>query len=223
MGANLSSGVLTAGWQQALWVLWALTLLPLADKGAWIPLRQPARLNLWCAAIAVVFTLWCIRYSVKPGLALHLMGATILMLMFGPRLAQLALYLVVAAVAATGMAAFDGYPGTALLTGAVPVWVSWMLFRLVERRLPAHIFVFIFGAGFINAALAMAASALATVALHAAAGTYAPGYLTEYYLPYALLLAWGEAFITGMVMALMVVYYPQWVLLFDDARYLARR
>lgn len=186
-------------------------------------MRQPARLNLWCAAIAVIFTLWCIRYSVKPGLMLHLIGATILTLMFGPRLAQLALYLVMAGVAATGIAGVDGYPANALLAGAVPVWVSWLLYRLVERRLPANIFVFIFAGGFLSAALAMAVSALATVALHAAAGTYAAAYLTEYYLPYALLLAWGEAFITGMSMALMVAYYPQWVLLFDDKRYLARR
>lgn len=220
---NLSAGLFTEAWLHVLWGLWALTLLPLAGRAAWLPLRQPARLNLWCAAIAVLFTLWCMRYSVKPGLALHLFGATILTLMFGPRLAQLALYLVVAGVAATGMAGFDAYPASALLTGAVPVWVSYSLFRLVERRLPANIFVFIFVAGFLTAALAMAASAVATVVLHAAAGTYARGYLTEYYLPYALLLAWGEAFITGMVMALMVAYYPQWVLLFDDARYLARR
>lgn len=223
MGTDLSTGLPAAGWQQALWLLWALTLLPLTDRRAWAPLRQAARLNLWCAAIAVVFTLWCIRYSVKPGLALHLMGATILMLMFGPRLAQLALYVVAGGVVATGVATVDAYPGSALLAGTLPVWVSWLLLRLVERRLPANIFVFIFVGGFISAALAMVASALATVVLHAAAGTYARGYLTEYYLPYALLLAWGEAFITGMVMALMVVYYPQWVLLFDDKRYLERR
>ena len=200
-----------------------MTLLPLVARGAWAPLRQPARFNLWCAAITVIFTLWCIRYSVKPGLMLHLIGATILMLMFGPRLAQLALYLVMAGVTVTGIAGIEGYPANALLAGAIPVWVSWLLLRLVERRLPANIFVFIFAGGFLSAALAMAVSAVATVALHAAAGTYAADYLTEYYLPYALLLAWGEAFITGMSMAMMVAYYPQWVLLFDDKRYLARR
>jgi len=203
--------------------LWIVTLLPFLAKSAWTPLRQPARLNLWCAAIAVIFTLWCIRYSVKPGLMLHLIGATILMLMFGPRLAQLALYLVMAGVAATGIAGFEGYPANALLAGALPVWLSWLLLQLIERRLPANIFVFIFVAGFLSAALAMAGSAVATVALHAAAGTYAVAYLTEYYLPYALLLSFGEAFITGMGMALMVAYFPQWVLLFDDKRYLARR
>ncbi len=220
---NPATGVFSATWQQALWGLWIVTLLPFLAKSAWTPLRQPARLNLWCAAIAVIFTLWCIRYSVKPGLMLHLIGATILMLMFGPRLAQLALYLVMAGVAATGIAGFEGYPANALLAGALPVWLSWLLLQLIERRLPANIFVFIFVAGFLSAALAMAGSAVATVALHAAAGTYAVAYLTEYYLPYALLLSFGEAFITGMGMALMVAYFPQWVLLFDDKRYLARR
>jgi uncharacterized membrane protein len=69
----------------------------------------------------------------------------------------------------------------------------------------------------------LAAGAVGAVGGHAAAGTYAVAHLTEYYLPYALLLAWGEAFITGMSMALMVAYYPQWILLFDDKRYLAQR
>jgi len=67
----------------------------------------------------------------------------------------------------------------------------------------------------------LAAGAVGAVGGYAAAGTYAVTYLTDYYLPYALLLAWGGAFITWMSMAFMVVYYPQWVLLFDDKRYLA--
>lgn len=214
---------MSAPWQYALWSAWALSLLPLLRVEAWRPLRQPSRFNLWCAAIAVVFTLWCIRYGVKPGLALHLSGATLLTLMFGPLLAQAALYLVVAAVAVAGMTIFDTYPASALLAGAWPVWISYILFRLAERWLPRNLFVFIFVAGFLGAALAMAASVLANVMLYAAAGTYASGFLTGYYLPYALLLCWGEAFITGMVIAMMVAYYPRWVMLFDDARYLARR
>jgi len=220
---NLTTGLLAPGWLAVLWAAWALTLLPLLSRSAWQPLRQPVRLNLWCAATVVVFTLWCIRTGIRPGLGLHLLGATILTLMFGPRLAQLALYVVVAAAAATGMAGIEAYPANALLNGALPAWLSWALFRLAERHLPANIFVFIFGAGFFTGALVMAASALAAVALHVAAGPYTLAYLTEYYLPYALLLAWGEAFITGMVIALMVAYYPQWVMLFDDKRYLARR
>lgn len=215
--------LLPADWQLMLWGVWVATLLPLLRPAAWQPLREPWRLNLWCAAIAVLFTLWCMRYGMKPGLALHLLGATILTLMFGPKLAQLALYVVAGGVAAAGFTGFESYPLTALVSASLPVLVSWQGLRLVERRLPPNLFVFIFVAGFLGAALAMAISAFATVALLAVTGAYDLRYLADYYLPYALLLSWGEAFITGMVMALMVAYYPKWVLLFDDKRYLARR
>jgi len=38
-----------------------------------------------------------------------------------------------------------------------------------------------------------------------------------------LLLAFGEATLTGMIVTLAVVYKLQWVATFDDARYLGRR
>ncbi|MDP1674815.1 MAG: energy-coupling factor ABC transporter permease [Burkholderiales bacterium] len=220
---NLTAGLLPAQWLAALWALWLLTLLPLLVRSTWRPLRDPSRLNLWCAAIAIVFTLWTIRSGIKPGLGIHLLGATVLMLMFGPRLAQLALYVVTAAAAFAGMGDATAYPANALLAGAIPVWVSYLLLRAVERWLPSQLFVFIFAGGFFAGALAMVASVVTAAGLHALAGSYASAYLAEYYLPYALLLAWGEAFLTGMFIALMVAYYPQWVLMFDDRRYLARR
>jgi uncharacterized membrane protein len=220
---NTPLPLLPSDWQMLLWGLWAATLLPLLRRAAWQPLREAWRLNLWCAAIAVLFTLWSMRYGMKPGIALHLLGATILTLMFGPGLARLALYVVAGGVALAGFSGFESYPLTALVASSVPVQVAWLVYRLVERRLPPNIFVFIFVAGFLGAALAMAASACATAALLAVTGTYELRYLADYYLPYALLLSWGEAFITGMTMALMIAYYPKWVMLFDDKRYLARR
>jgi uncharacterized membrane protein len=33
-------------------------------------------------------------------------------------------------------------------------------------------------------------------------------------------MAWSEAFATGMLITVMVVYKPQWVATFDDRRYL---
>jgi uncharacterized membrane protein len=34
------------------------------------------------------------------------------------------------------------------------------------------------------------------------------------------LLSWPEAFTTGLMLTLLVVYKPQWVSTFDDERYL---
>ena len=52
------------------------------------------------------------------------------------------------------------------------------------------------------------------------AGAYEWEYLSGEYLPYFLLLAFSEAWLSGMVMTLFVVYRPNWVLTFDDSRYL---
>ncbi|MCE3000111.1 MAG: energy-coupling factor ABC transporter permease [Betaproteobacteria bacterium] len=218
-----SAAALAAGDGLLLWLAWAASLLPLCRRAAWAPLREAGRFNLWCAAIAVTFTLWCIRYTLQPGLSLHLLGATVLTLMFGPWLALAALNLVAVAAAVTGISTAAGYPALVLLAGVVPVAVSAGILRAAERWLPPNLFVFIFVAGFFGGALAKAVQALATAALFALYGGVATTGVLDYYLPYALLLAWGEAFMTGMIVALMVAWYPQWISLFDDRRYLARR
>jgi len=220
---NLTGGWLTPAWQTVFWAVWLASLIPAVRGRAWRLLAVPARLNLWLAAITVVVTLWLIRSGIHPGLTLHLLGATVLSLMFGPHLAQLALYLVVALTTVLGMAGFDAYPANALLTGALPVWVSYAVLRSAERWLPPNVFVYIFVAGFLAGGVALAATAFGALGLHTVLGTYSYAYLAGNFLPFALLLAWGEAFITGMLVALMVVYYPGWISSFDDARYLHGR
>jgi uncharacterized membrane protein len=42
-------------------------------------------------------------------------------------------------------------------------------------------------------------------------------------LPFYFLMDWAEAFATGMMVTLMVVYRPEWVATFDDARYLGMK
>jgi uncharacterized membrane protein len=39
-------------------------------------------------------------------------------------------------------------------------------------------------------------------------------------IAYMLLLAWGEAFLTGFLLTMFTVYRPEWVLTFDDDVYL---
>jgi hypothetical protein len=107
-----------------------------------------------------------------------------------------------------------------LLMGAVPVGVSWALFRLIDGKLPNHLFIYVFLNAFFGAALAVAAVGLASTAFAALAGAYPLGYLLDEYLPYYLLMAWAEAFATGMLITVMVVYKPEWVATFDDRRYL---
>jgi uncharacterized membrane protein len=104
---------------------------------------------------------------------------------------------------------------------ALPAAVSWGTFRLLERRLPNHFFVYVLGNGFFGAALSVAAIGLATTALMALAGAYTLDYLFTHYTPYAtLLISWAEAFTTGMAITVMAVYRPAWLETFDDVKYL---
>ena len=53
------------------------------------------------------------------------------------------------------------------------------------------------------------------------AGLYDLDYLLAEYLPYFILLGFSEAWLSGMVMTLFVIYRPEWVPSFDDTRYLS--
>ena len=61
------------------------------------------------------------------------------------------------------------------------------------------------------------------VSVLALADAYAPDYLFGDALSFYFLLSWSEAFTTGLMLAIFVVYKPHWVATFDDRRYLLRK
>jgi uncharacterized membrane protein len=218
---NLLSAHITALW---LWIFWLGSLglaLLMARRAAWPMLLDRANLNIFLGATVAVLGLWLIKAGIKPGLNFHLLGATALTLMFRPLFALLALGLITAAIS-LWQGQYAAFAANWLLMGALPVGVSWAIFRLVDARLPNHLFIYIFLNAFFGAAIAILAVGLASTAFIALSGAYTLDYLLEEYLPYYLLMAWGEAFATGMMVTLMVVWRPEWVATFDDRRYLNR-
>jgi uncharacterized membrane protein len=182
-------------------------------------LKSPANLNVFLGATVALLGLWLINAGIRPGLNFHLLGATALTLMFRPWFALLALALVIAGLTAHN-GQFDAYPANLLLMGVLPVSISWAIYRVVDGRLPNHMFVYIFLNCFFAAGLAIAVVGIGSTLFAAAAGAYKLDYLLDNYLPFYLLMAWAEAFTTGMIMTLLVVYRPEWVATFDDQRYL---
>lgn len=216
---NLVSANIPAAWLSVLWTLAALLGILIARRAGWRMLKDTANLNVFLAASVAVLGLWLIKTGVKPGLNFHLLGATALTLMFRPLFALLAIALITAAVT-LWHGEYAAFPANWLLMGAVPVGVSWVLFRLIDGKLPNHLFIYVFLNAFFGAALAVTAVGLASTAFAALAGAYPLAYLLDEYLPYYLLMAWAEAFATGMLITVMVVYKPEWVATFDDRRYL---
>jgi len=175
--------------------------------------------HVFLGASVLLMFLWTIRGGLAPGLGVHLLGATVLTLMFGWRLALLAMALALAGTAVYGLVGWTTLGVNGLVGTVVPVAVSQALLRLVERHLPAHLFIYIFLCGFLGAGLAMAASVLAEAALLAAVGA-APDLLSVSNLPYLPLLMLPEAFLNGTLVTALVGMRPRWIWTFDDGRYL---
>jgi uncharacterized membrane protein len=219
---NLPDALLPHAWYWLGWGLFVPCFVLVAWRAPWRRLAHPTPLNAWLGTIVCLMLLWQIAAGIQPGLNFHFLGATLFTLMAGPRLALVGLTIVLAAVTAWNGGGWQSFGLNGITMAAVPVALTYALYRLIETRLPNNFFVYVFGAAFAGAAVTVGAVGLATTSLLAGAGTYPSGPLFELYLPYYLLLAWSEALFTGMTMTLFVVYKPEWVTTFDDSRYLRK-
>ena len=220
---NFPDTLLPAQWILASWLVFVPLLGWVLYQAPWHELRKEARLHQLLGACVLLLGIWSIKSGIKPGLDFRLLGATAMTLMFGPRLALFGLTLVLAGVTLAGMSGLASFAANALIMAVVPVLLSHAIYRLTDSKLPNNFFVYIFLNGFFGGGLAAYAAGLATTLLMGASGTYSFDYLLSNYLPYFILLSWSEALLTGMAMSLLVVFRPDWVSTFDDARYIRHK
>lgn len=205
------------------WVIWLACFALSLFRAPWHLLKDAERLNVWLGMVVLLTLMWSMQAGVKPGLSLHLLGATVFTLCFGPALAFIGLCLVLAGVTLNGAAGPMAYALNGLLMAGVGVLVSQALYRLLAGVLPKNFFVFIFVNGFFSAALMVVCVGLVSTVFLAVADAYSWEYLTSEYFPYFMLLGFSEAWLSGMVLTLFVVYRPNWVITFDDSRYLVNK
>lgn len=218
---NLPDTLLGKEWYWAAWVVWLCFFARSFLQAPWSRLKDSTQMNVWLGMVVFLTLIWSLKAGVKPGLAFHLLGATVFTLSFGPHLAFIGLCLVLAGVTLNGAAGGLAYGVNALLVCGVGVAVTQLFHRAVSRYLPAHFFIYIFVNGFLGAALATLGVGFAATLFLSLSGVYAWDYLIGEYFPYFMLLGFAEAWLSGMLMTLFVVYRPSWVVTFDDSRYLA--
>jgi uncharacterized membrane protein len=217
---DLISVAFPPAWQ---WGALAL-LLPLLAwafyTAPWRRFESTETVHVWYGSILAMVLLWSIKGSVGASFTFHLLGASVLALLVGARLALIGVAAVVAMVVVLRDGMWANYAISVLTAGAVPIAVTSVVLKAVERYLPPNIFIYFFGVAFLGSGLAMLGSgsiAAAAIAL----GTREGSAMDESLL-YLVYLAFGEATISGMLMTLLVVYRPSWVATFDDVRYLQR-
>ncbi len=202
------------------WII-ALPLLAWAvAKAPWRRFASSEMVHVWYGTILAVTLLWLLRATVGTHFAFHLLGAAGMAMTCGGPLA------LVGGAVVVGLTTLitDATPANSavvwLIQIALPAGVALATLRAGERMLPPNLFVYLFVAGFLGAALAFGAAGLAGAwILVAGAGDPAEVVYGDY-VPYLLYLAFGEATLTGMLVTLAVVYRPHWVATFDDCRYI---
>lgn len=197
------------------------TVLAALAKAPWRSVASNELAHVWWGAVLIVVLAWLMRPALPGGLNVHFLGATVLTLMFGARLALVAI-----AIAAVGAVLFAGLPAQAwprevVASGLAAIGLSKLVLYITQRYLPKNAFVYIFVAAFAAAWFATFCAAMLDLTLFAPAphAFFEGGVLTVF----ALLLAFGEATLTGMCVAVMVALRPQWLASFDDRIYFARR
>lgn len=172
----------------------------------------------WLAWWALMPLLWGADHHVHMPIVQPLSGACLLTLMAGWPLAVLAMVPVaLITLGMTDMGLADSLSRYVWL-GLAPASLVFGLGAAIRRWLPHHLFVYILGRGFFASVLAMAGAGVLAWALHGApAGTSAEDLMMGRWLS-----AWGDAFLTGMLVAIFVAFRPQWLATYSDRLYLPK-
>jgi len=197
----------------------ALVIVALAVALALRPWRALRGAQLWhplFASLVLMPWLWAAQRFMPGGVAVQLSGACLMVLMLGWPLAVLSLVPIAALGAWLGGIAWPQALDHLAWNGIVTATLALAIGLATRRWLPRHPFVFILGRGFLVTALATVLSG----ALSALVSPLPPGSELGSILLGHWLMAWGEAFATGMLVAIFVAFKPEWLATWSDARYL---
>lgn len=168
------------------------------------------------ASLVILPWLWALPSLQRMPLQLQASGACLVLLMLGWPLAVPVLVAVgVLTWLIAPLSAADALSLTVWL-GLVPATLALLLGAVIRRYVGLHLFVYLLGRAFIGTALVMFASGW----LAQAGGQTLPGVEPGLSLVARWLMAWGDAFVTGMLAAVFVAFKPQWLATYSDRLYL---
>ncbi len=181
----------------------------------WRMLRGPL-LTPALAAVALLPWVWLLPQKMPQGLQVQLSGACLLVLMLGWPLAVLVLAAVATVVWQVGQSPADQVLVQWVWIGLVPATLALGVGAALRRWLPANLFIYTLGRAFMGTALSMFLAGVMLELLSELAAQPP----REQAMVARWLMAWGDAFLTGMAGAIFVAFVPQWLATWSDERYL---
>jgi uncharacterized membrane protein len=198
----------------------ALTLLALGASLWMRPWRMlaagSALLTPMLASVVLLPWLWALPNLHQMPLQLHWSGAPLVTLMLGWPLAVLTLTAIGAITTVISSTSTEAALGLVVWQGLVPATFTLLLGAALRRWVSHHPFVYVLGRGFLGAVLCIFLSSVLAQSL----GHDVPYVSSSLSMIGLWLMAWGDAFITGMLCAIFLAYRPQWLATWSDQMYL---
>ncbi|QWD59574.1 energy-coupling factor ABC transporter permease [Polynucleobacter sp. MWH-UH35A] len=180
------------------------------------------------AAIFLLVIAWNISPSLpgQPagkfyGLIFHFYGASLLTAMFGPAIALSVLF----PVAFLGIFAIQGdYEAASqhyLMVCVLPTIFAYLSIQMIQRFIPKHLFVLILGNGYVAAFMSVILSGTFLLVIRLIAGE-ANQLDLEGWLLGLIIIAFMEGSLSGMLLAILLIFRPQWVSTYNEEAYMGR-
>ncbi len=193
-----------------------LALLPALLFRPWQLLTGGTRLTPLLATLTLVPWLWAMPSLHKMPLQLQGSAACLVVLMLGWPLAVPVLCVVGVMAALISPMSWDTALDLTVWLGLIPATLALAMGAAVRRWIGLHLFVYVLVRAFLGTAVCVfVAGVLAQWMGHSM-----PGIDDNLSLVAHWLIAWGDAFMTGMLTVLMVAFKPDWLATWSDKLYL---
>ena len=183
----------------------------------WRLLANTALISPLLAALVITPWLWALPWLHRMPIQLQLSGACLIGLALGWPLAVPVLCIVALTTGLIAPVPWQQQIDMALWLGIVPATLSFLLGMALRRWVWKNLFVYILGRAFLGTAICLFVSgALAQWSGQILTVTVEP----DLAMVARWLLAWGDAVVTGMMVAVFVAFRPQWLATWSDRIYL---
>lgn len=201
-------------------MLYAALLLLAVLTAPWSKIRDSEAQQVYLGAMVVVLLLWIMHGGIQPGLDYHLLGVTGLTLLFEWQFALFAVSVLLAFTTWQGAAGWEAFGVNVLVMGGVPILFTRGLLYVSQRKLPHNYFIYIFINAFLAGALSILLAGLASGLVQHLAAAQPANTLFNNFIMILPMLMFGEGFLNGAALTLVVAYRPAWVATFHDRWYL---
>lgn len=184
----------------------------------WRMLSGTRLLSPLLATLAILPWLWALPRLQSMPLQLQWSGACLVTLSLGWPLAVPVLCLVALLSGLMAPTEWRDLVDLAAWQGIVPATLALVLGAALRRWVGTHPFVYILGRAFLGTAVSVfGAGVLAQWSGHELAHVGSDLSLVARWL-----MAWGDAFVTGMMAAICVAFRPHWLATWSDTLYLKK-